>query len=38
MQGYSVIPPEAMARAINDLAAIPDEALKTTDELLRSLK
>ena len=38
MQGYSVITPEEMARAINDLAAIPDEALKTTDELLRSLK
>jgi len=38
MQGYTVIMPEEMVTAINALAATPDEALKTTDELLRSLK
>jgi tripartite-type tricarboxylate transporter receptor subunit TctC len=38
MQGYSVIMPEEMARAISDLAATPDEALKTTDELVRNVK
>lgn len=38
MQGYTVISPEEMVKDINDLAAIPDEALKTTDELVRNLK
>ena len=38
MQGYTVIMPDEMAAAINDLAATPDEALKTTDELVRNLK
>lgn len=38
VQGYTVIPPEDMAKAINDLAATHDEALKTTDELVRNLK
>jgi hypothetical protein len=38
MQGYTVITPEEMVAAVNDLAATPDEALKTTGELLRSLK
>jgi tripartite-type tricarboxylate transporter receptor subunit TctC len=38
MQGYTVLPPEEMAEAIDDLAATPDEALKTTAELLRSLR
>jgi tripartite-type tricarboxylate transporter receptor subunit TctC len=38
MQGYTVIAPEEMARAIGDLAATPDEALKTTDDLVRGVK
>lgn len=38
MQGYTVLMPEEMERAISDLAATPDEALKTTDELVRSVK
>ncbi|MEA2977350.1 MAG: hypothetical protein QOF19_2870, partial [Alphaproteobacteria bacterium] len=38
MQGYTVIPPEEMVKDINDLAATPDDALKTTDELVRNLK
>ena len=38
MQGYTVIMPDEMAAAINDLAATPDEALKTTDELVRNLR
>lgn len=38
MQGYTVVTQEEMVVAINELAATPDEALKTTDELLRNLK
>ena len=38
MKGFSVISPEEMVRAINGLAATPDEALKTTGELQRNLK
>jgi hypothetical protein len=38
MQGFTIIPPEDMVKAINDLEATPDEALKTTDELVRNLK
>ena len=38
MQGYTVLHPEEMAQAIADLSATSDEALKTTDELLRGLK
>jgi tripartite-type tricarboxylate transporter receptor subunit TctC len=38
MQGYTVISPEDMVKDINDLAATPDDALKTTDELVRNLK
>ncbi|MEA2984079.1 MAG: hypothetical protein QOD94_333, partial [Alphaproteobacteria bacterium] len=38
MQGFTVIPPNEMAKAINDLEATPDEALKTTAELVRDLK
>jgi hypothetical protein len=38
MPGFTVIPAAAMLQAINNLEATSDEALKTTDELLRSLK
>jgi hypothetical protein len=38
MQGFTIIPPEDMAKAISDLEATPDEALKTTDELVRNLR
>jgi len=38
MQGYTVIPPEEMEQAIKDIAATPDDALKTTNELLRNLQ
>jgi tripartite-type tricarboxylate transporter receptor subunit TctC len=38
MPGFSVIAPEDMVKAINDLDATPDEALKTTDELQSILK
>ena len=38
MQGYTVLAPEEMAKAITDLAATPEVALKKTDELLRSLR
>jgi hypothetical protein len=38
MQGYTVLAPQEMAKAITDLAATPEVALKKTDELLRSLK
>ena len=38
MQGYTIIPPEEMTQAIRDLAATPDEALKTTEEMVRNLK
>jgi tripartite-type tricarboxylate transporter receptor subunit TctC len=38
MKGYTVLAPEEMEKAIIDLAATPDAALKKTDELLRSLK
>ena len=37
MQGFTIIPPEEMAKAISDLEATPDEALKTTGELVRNL-
>lgn len=38
MQGFTVIPPDEMTKAINDLEGTSDEALKTTRELLRDLK
>jgi hypothetical protein len=38
MQGYTIIPAEEMTQAIRDLAATPDEALKTTEEMVRNLK
>ena len=38
MQGYTVLLPEEMSQAITDLSVTSDEALKTTEELLRSLK
>jgi tripartite-type tricarboxylate transporter receptor subunit TctC len=37
MQGFTIIPPEEMAKAISDLESTPDEALKTTEELVRNL-
>jgi hypothetical protein len=38
MPGFGVIPGAEMAKAINKLEATTDEALKTTDELLRNLQ
>ena len=38
MQGFTVIPPGEMTKAITDLEATPDDALKTTGELVRNLK
>lgn len=37
MPGFSVVPPDDMARAIKNLEAIPDEALKTTEEFQKQL-
>jgi len=37
MPGFSVVPPEDMAKAIKNLEAIPDEALKTTEEFQKTL-
>jgi tripartite-type tricarboxylate transporter receptor subunit TctC len=37
VQGYTVIPPSDMVKVINNLASVPDEALKTTEELVRNL-
>jgi hypothetical protein len=36
MPGFSVVSPDEMVAAINKLEAIPDEALKTTDEFHKS--
>lgn len=37
MHGFTIIPPEEMEQSIKDLAATSDEALKSTDALVRNL-